>query len=299
MSVDPQDLTFGEKIDYIRGSLTPLDIVEMAPDVEVIGSKIRSPWNPDERTPSCHLWEDGFYDFSTGKGGDVLDLYMKLADVPLQVAVRRLLEGSFRIEADPDRVVRTPLELPDLTSFLIGLPMHSSAELEKWNQKLGCSMIDVRGDGERVYIPHWHDGRVRGIKLRTAWGDKSAVPGSTFAVGLYWPGDIRKHPEGATTLYITEGETDAWTLLTRCESSTVHVASLPSGAGLWKDAWLPSLEQYQTIYTAFDNDRAGRQATEKVRNSIGWGRWKELAVPTLYKDVREAVNAGWKPELRQ
>ena len=129
------------------------------------------------------------------------------------------------------------------------------------------------------------------MKVRHLDGGKSAYPGSQFGHSLYWPGAY--HPLTLSTVVITEGESDCWALLQ--QPTAWAVCALPSGAGLWRDDWLTQLETYETIYTAFDNDRAGEQATERVRRAVGWGRWKELKVPTLYNDVREAIAAGWKP----
>lgn len=297
--VDVADMDLMEKVDYVRSTITPLDLADMF-EIDVVGDKIRSPWNDGERTPSCHLYEDGFFDYSTGRHGDVIDLYMQLSGKNWAAAVHRLAEGAQRMDVDPDRVQRVPKELPDLTEVFRNMrqPDYSS---EVWATRLGPLSVDtldwlwtnemVGGSNEQMAIPHWHDGVVRGIKLRSANGQKSAVPGSTFACGLYRP-----HVDQRQNAIITEGESDAWALL-GAHLPTACIYALPSGAGLWKDAWLKDLEQYETIYTAFDNDRAGKQATEKVRNAIGWGRWAELKVPDLYNDVREAMAAGWQPKL--
>lgn len=301
------DSSLQEKIDFIRGALSPLDLVEVL-GLEEHRGKIVSPFNPDERTPSCHLYEDGWFDFSTGKHGDVIDLYRALTGEGLGRAVNRLLEGAQRMDADPDRVVRRPVELPDLRPlWIIG---HIPVDADEWSGRLtpiSSSTLDFlnhygmigrhRPDDGSMAIAHWHDGVVRGIKLRSPSGAKSAVPGSTFACGLY----SAHVPTGSRTAVITEGESDCWALMQAFGEGVsdpyADVYALPSGAGLWKDHWLQALEGYSTIYTAFDNDRAGRQATEKVRSAIGWGRWKELAVPTLFNDVREAMAAGWEPKL--
>lgn len=299
MTTDVADMELQEKIDLIRSSLTPLDLADMF-ELPVTRDKITSPFNPTERTPSCHLFLDGWFDYSTGKHGDVIDLYRALSGAGLGRAVNRLLEGAQRMDADPDRVVRKPVELPDLTEkFDIGRGGVGSAAT--WAERLkpispsflttlaSSDRLGIRPGGD-MWIPHWHDGVVRGIKVRSASGAKSAVPGSTFACGLYSPFDGT-----GSVAVITEGESDCWAL---CDARLgVQVLALPGGAGVWRDSWLPSLEQYDTIYTAFDNDRAGRQATEKVRKAIGWGCWRELVVPQLFNDVRAAMAAGWTPKL--
>lgn len=300
--IDFAEMTAMEKVDYVRATMSPLDLADTF-ELDESHGKIRSPYNPDERTPSCHLYEDGWFDYSTGKGGDVIDLYMLLTGAEWGRALNKLLEGAVRADADPERIRRRPTELPDLTAHFRALSEPAvCGDLGPWADRLKpvgreyLGWLAVNGAiavvGAEMFIPHWHDGVVRGIKVRNLKGQKSAVPGSTFAVGLYWPGVM---PQRQGRVVIAEGESDSW-----CLYQSLHacdIAALPGGAGLWKDAWLKDLEGYETVYTAFDNDRAGQQATEKVRSAVGWGRWKELKVPSLYNDVREAMAAGWEPQL--
>lgn len=311
MTTDPLDMTLTEKIAVIKSSVTPLDLADML-EIPVVGDKIVSPFNPDERTASCHLYEDGWYDFGTGQHGDVVDLYCKLTGVSVGKAVNRLLEGAQRLDVDPDRVRRVAVEPPDLT--LRFQDFHGSGFWQPWAaamkplrfedlRRLHNSLqIGLTPDGVTMAIAHWQDHVVRGIKLRSITGAKSAVPGSTFACGLYQPFLIA-HDQAI----ITEGETDCWAL--QATGIEADILSLPSGAGLWKDAWLAQLDPYQRIYTAFDNDEAGKRATDKVERAIrNWrpvegmeynDRWRQLKVPSTAKDVREALANGWKPRLRE
>lgn len=299
---DVSEMDAMEKVGFVRSTVTPLDLADMF-ELEVWGDKIRSPWNESDHTPSCHLYEDGFFDYSTGRHGDVIDLFMKLTGKTWGQSVNKLAAGAERMDADPDRVRRVPRELPDLTATFEML-RHPEYDSSVWAARLrpipeellfDLWMAEVvGGSNTQMAIPHWHGGIVRGIKLRSATGAKSAVPGSTFACGLYYPQVVLP----VRTMVITEGESDSWALLASpVRHTTVTIAALPSGAGLWRDSWLADLEQYETIYTAFDNDRAGRQATDKVRSAVGWGRWRELKVPDLFNDVREAMAAGWEPKL--
>lgn len=312
---DVSDMDLMEKVEFVRSTVTPLDLIDML-GLEEHRNKIRSPWNEADENPSCHLYEDGFFDYSTGRHGDVIDLYRQLAGCSFARAVNRLAEGAQRLDVDEDRIQRKPVELPDLTEQWGALPdcaNHSAAAMcEHWagaikgisptHLRLLRSCGEIKMTPTEMYIAHRHfapigDGVsyrvVRGIKIRQFGGGKSAVPGSTFACGLYRSDLV--NPAGVAV--ITEGESDCWMLARHWYGGTPAVFALPSGAGLWRDSWLADLEGYETIYTAFDNDRAGEQATEKVRKAVGWGRWRELKVPTLYKDVREAMVAGWEPKL--
>ena len=95
---------------------------------------------------------------------------------------------------------------------------------------------------------------------------------------------------------ITEGESDAWALIWATARS-VDVLALPSGSSSWKDHWLDDLTCYDRVLLCMDNDRAGKQALDKLLLKVGYSRAEPLRVPQLYTDAREAVEAGWRPEV--
>jgi hypothetical protein len=305
---DWEDLELDEKIALVRGAYTPRDVCEQF-ELTIVGDKIRSPFNEADETPSCHLYEDGWFDYSTGKWGDVIDLVVHLSGRKPGQVLRQLAAGIQSMELDPDRVKRAEKKIADLTALFYDLeaPMLDSGGCAgRWAMKLpGVSVTHLRllfmedrlavDRQDSLLIPHWHNGIVTGIKIRHTDGRKTSVSGSSFAAGLYETLAYR-WDQVAVPAVIVEGESDCWAL-ERQLMNVAHVYALPSGAGLWRDDWLAQLVPYDTIYTAFDNDQAGQKATEKVRSAIGWGRWKELRVPQLYNDVREALCAGWEPKL--
>lgn len=304
---DWEDLEIGQKIALVRGAYTPRDVCEQF-EIDIVGDKIRSPFNEADETPSCHLYEDGWFDYSTGKWGDVIDLVVHLSGRKPGQVLRQLAGGIQSMELDPDRVKRAEKKVADLTQLFFDLGARDDlalARLRSWARSLsGVEFsllidlwnrshlaVDIAGS---VLIPHWHDGVVTGIKVRHLDGHKTSVSGSSYTIGLY---DAGFYQASAGVAILTEGESDCWSIVPAAVMADVDVYALPSGAGLWKLEWLAQLERYETVYTAFDNDRAGQQATEKVRKSIGWGRWKQLTVPSLFNDVREAISKGWEPKL--
>lgn len=299
--VDLHDMTPVERAQLVRTMVRPIDLVAMFDGLECVRAKIRSPFNDADSTPSCHLYDDHYFDYSTGRHGDVIDLYMALTGATWGRALDRLLSGAHRLEADPGRVRRTDDTPADLTDTWRAEPELDGRDIAVWADRLpgvshgvleDLAIADsIRGDSQELLVAHWHGTVVRGIKVRNAITGKTSFPGSQFRHGLYWPFMTPLRSYGR--LVITEGETDAWALADALPDT--DIASLPSGAGLWRPDWLDSLNNYEVISTCFDNDRAGYAATEKVRSSIGWGRWAELRVPDLFNDVREARAAGWTP----
>jgi hypothetical protein len=306
---DVEDMSLLEQVSHIKATISCHDVAEMA-DLEVVADKIRSPWNPDERTPSCHLYSDHFYDFAKGEGGDVIDLAMLVTGKSWGSVVNLLAKAGQRLEADPDRVKRSVKPEPSdmAAQFELmrdtdepGVSYWSTAFAgvhPEWMDRLfsdGTVGQDVHTGA--LLVPHRHEGQIHGIKTRSRTsGQKAAVPGSIFSTGLYSTG----YTEGKEDVaIITEGESDCWALdsyFWRKGGEWPDVYALPGGAALWRDEWLEQLKGYRVVYTAFDNDHAGDAATNKVRRAIGWGRWNQLEVPQLIKDVREALSRGWEPK---
>lgn len=285
------------KVEYLKTSVSPADVADMF-GFEVAGGKILSPFHPDERTPSCHLYEDHWFDYASGNGGDVIDLAIRLSGKPWGVVINMLGTGAEASDFEPGRVRKAAKAEPvDLTEAYNGMAMPRTPVDALAFPLAGVNTGDL---SDRVWsfdsmgnvlIPHRSEVGIHGIKIRYRDGGKGAVPGSQFGHALYAPFSGCAH----NTAVLTEGESDCWALWQT--GIFAEVMALPSGAGLWRDAWLEQLARYEKVYTAFDNDRAGKEATEKVRRAVGWGRWKELPVPQLYNDVREAITAGWNPKL--
>lgn len=302
---DVEDMTLMEKVEAIKQSVGPLDLADTL-ELDVEDGKIHSPWNEADNTPSCHLYEDHFYDFSTGQGGDVIDLYMLLAKCSWGSAVNRLLKGAASMDAEAGRISRPSVVEADLTEQWYEILHGTPSSTELWADRLKpvspfflndlWAQEELCATNEAMWIPHWHGGKVTGIKIRRADGSKTAVPGSQFGRGLYWPDGWR---EDADFAVIAEGESDCWALTQHFGwNGLIKVFALPGGAGLWREQWLADLQQFERIYTIFDNDVAGKSATERVRRSIGWSRWAGIDVPGVYNDAREALANGWQPRLK-
>lgn len=306
---DPEDwntLSLPEKAAMLKTALTMTEVVELF-GRDVDRDKVRPPWNPIERTPSTHLYEDHFYDFGSGRHGDIFDWVAEeyIADgepaPPLGKRIGHLRKLALKGGKEPGDVDSVPvrhLENLDIHFFAEGRIPHNFNGYP--TSEYGVVLDIHTGD---VLVPHWEytpDGYlVYGIKVRQENGRKSSIPGSQFTHRLYNPRGWPLHPVMApATCVITEGESDCWAMIEEMRGRAVDVFALPSGSSAWKDAWLEDLAPYDTINLCFDNDRAGKQALDKVTRKIGFDRATELKVPALYNDAREAIAAGWQPQPR-
>jgi CHC2-type zinc finger protein/Toprim domain-containing protein len=270
------------------------------------GRKINSPFNEADETPSFHVYDDSYYDYSTGRHGDVITLVRELRRCSFEEAIELLeseadnlgLEATERIAVE-----KPPFIFPDDVRFCRPEPgfdmwpaaLSSIEGITPYVQRMLWSTISVGVKGESLAIFHRHAGReIVGIKYRHGDGKKTSEPGSDFSSYLYqpfwYPSD-----DGAKHCVITEGETDSWAWLSTRPND--HVYSLPSGAQSWRDKFLEQLERYDHVYIQFDNDEPGKRARDKVTSAVGWDRAEYAPIPSFYKDIREAVAAGWKPTL--
>lgn len=237
--------------------------------------KIRSVFNPDERTPSMHIYPYDWHDFSTGRNGDQIDLVREVARVSFPRAVEMLTKGQYGIrrrrEPEPER------EVPDLTKkwgYLVADSISTDSDLRELFEvyslhKWGLGLFQIleagnvllpRGDHWQLATPHWHDGKVVGIKYRSDTA-KWSEPGSSFREGLYRP--RRQDIDTTGDAWLVEGESDAWVM---AYQTPAPVFALPSGVGLWRDVWRNELTG--TVNLCFDRDEPGEEARERVAGSL-------------------------------
>jgi hypothetical protein len=279
--------------ELVKATVTVPEVAQLLGFEVEAGDKIASPWNPEERTPSCHLYEDHWWDYSTGKGGDVVDLVRAFdPEMSSSQALSKIWNRALRAGREPGDVEREPVRtLEDFTELF------ERGELNQWvfEQQLGVTIPDetTRANHHELWIAHAEPERIYGVKVRSRSGAKSSWPGSQFTHRLYSPVGWELLA-GATSCVICEGESDSWAMWHEL-GHLADVFALPSGAGSWKDFWMEDLERYTDVWLCMDNDHAGEHALEKLTRKIGHGKARTLRVPQLMKDARQAIAAGWKP----
>jgi twinkle protein len=151
-----------------------------------------------------------------------------------------------------------------------------------------CAKYRIHRDGDLLCL-HYHDaeGVCVGVKTRTK--DKEfRYEGESN--GRFWGQHL--FPSSGKRVYVYEGELDA---ASGYESMPTwpHV-SLPSGATSAKKSIKQNLEflqGYDEIVLFFDNDEAGRRATEEAASVLPPGR-VFIARLDAYKDASEALQAN-------
>ncbi len=292
---DWSDLSHEERIQALKSTVTVVELAELMGFEPNSRGKITSPWNPDDKTPSCHLYDDHFYDYSTGKGGDIFDFVQALRPgTSMRDAMWAIRTGALRAGKEVGDVELTkPQELEDFTEAF----REQGDELEYFDGLYlgGMGVRIVRPSGD-ILIPHSEPGRTYGVKVRYGAGGKGSWAGSQYSHRLYdpvgWPDDPRPAPYAI----LCEGESDSWAMISTFTGADVY--ALPAGVQLWRDHWLEDLEPYDQVYVCMDNDKPGHEARDRIIRKIGWGRALELPVPQLYNDAREAIKAGWDPSSR-
>tara|TARA_E500000331_G_scaffold206374_1_gene197939 strand:- start:3476 stop:4402 length:927 start_codon:yes stop_codon:yes gene_type:complete len=262
--------------DQVKSTVTmteALDILGFEPPNR--SGKIRSLQNPSERTPSLHVYDRDWYDYSTGEGGDVIDFAMKARGLSYHDALERL-SGRRLDPLKIKKVRKYERQLENLNDTFVGQPQASPAGYrraeefvaKKWpylqlDDLLG---FDVRVTETELWTPHKDaSGIVRGIKRRsTETGAKYSIAGSTFTCEPYRV----RHLVATPLAVLVEGESDLWCMEMWLRKNgwqyKAFAYALPSGAATWRNEWKELFRKHQHTIICLDDDDAGRTATKKI-----------------------------------
>ena len=158
-----------------------------------------------------------------------------------------------------------------------------------------CQQYKIYRDGDVLRF-HYFDnaGVLHGCKVKTkgkVFTYEGEVPGTLFGQHLF--------PATGKRVVITEGELDA----ASCSEAMPGwpMVSLPSGAAAARKSVqraIPWLQGYEEIVLFFDNDEAGRQATEEAASVLPPGKTK-IARLEAYKDASDALQANDSEAIRR
>lgn len=203
-----------------------------------------------------------------------------------------------------ERIRRTKEEIEEELKEIEGCPTVDlfdrrlrASELEHYGIKIGLSEED--GKTPRFhYYPYTRKGEIVGYKVRLIENKRMWSLGDQTDVDLFgW--EVAKS-SGAKRLIITEGELDAVAMYKIIETYTEEkykdlkpaVVSLPHGAAsAGKDVarCLPEIRKYfREVSLAFDDDDAGKRATEDVCVILP----DATVIPLPCKDANDCILKG-------
>ena len=284
--------------------------VSMREAIDLIGweqpnrnNKIHSIYNQQEHTPSLHVYDEHYYCYAAGQGGDVIKFVMDAMNVSFGRAMDILGRG---IQFSPRQFKRKREEtFKDLGKIFKEQPVPDERARQMANELINnkwptLTLDDILSYGVRLtptslWAPHTdEEGIIRGIKIRTIpTGSKYSVDGSNYSKRLY---RVRETHPMAETLFICEGESDLWCIqkwIDQNDAGGSNVLSLPSGAGMWREEWAREVESSPHIVLLLDNDDAGNKACERIKDGLGPNFVQRLDIPE--GRVAEAMALGWEP----
>lgn len=277
-----EDLT--ELKERVKATVTMDDVCHRLGIRIPSNRKIRSIYR-EEKTPSLHLYQSTFFDYSSGQGGDVIRFVMDTQHWPFVKAVRWLAGQADTSTIRTRQQAEVEEKDADLTDEWRNAKVFAEGRLspswidycaDKWGlgleRVLDMGSKLVVGPGifpPQLWTPHWHNAKVRAIKVRTLTGAKISRPGSSYRYGLYQAvQDAPWTPLPHQHAVIVEGESDLWAIRNKLYlyPSNWWVYGLPSGASMWRDSWRSDLPD--NVYLALDADGAGIKAQDRIAGSL-------------------------------
>ena len=267
-----------------------------------IDIKIKSVFNPDERTPSMCIYvkDDGykFKDFSTGKGGSAVDLVKFLHNVPYHKACQIVIEayndyvlhnnGGYDVQSfeKHSKYKVTSFKIRSWTTqdqyfwtqFNIGsklLEHHNVKPLESYVMTKDENSMRIKG----LYIYGYfkEDGTLYKI-YQPKTLDRKFIKIESYIQGF-------EQLKTFSNLVITSSLKDVMAI--KSLKLQIDVIAPDSENTYLKPDVMESLKKrYKNIILLYDNDKAGIEAMEKFREKYPFVK---LAVLPMSKDVSDSI----------
>tara|TARA_B100001939_G_scaffold95369_1_gene81946 strand:+ start:1134 stop:2834 length:1701 start_codon:yes stop_codon:yes gene_type:complete len=159
-------------------------------------------------------------------------------------------------------------------------------------QKYGVKVVyDNSGRLAQHIYPYFINNELTANKIRYTRDKRFSFEGSPSGVGLFGQNLFK---EGGKYLTITEGECDAMAAYELLGSKWAVVSIIKGAASAVKDIKdnLEYVESFDNIVLAFDKDKAGIEASQKVARILKPGKARILTLPNGYKDANEMLQKG-------
>lgn len=173
---------------------------------------------------------------------------------------------QIKIEANQDRLLSTDPDAQYWQEFL------SQRKITFKTQVLLSLGVDKYGN---LTVPAFDicSGKIRGLRFRAMDGSRWWAKNSKASQILYGYLSV-SNPEHSKTVYITEGETDALSLLSlddkQGEARKINVLAMFGAKVAWREEWSFGLKEFgaEKIVLCGDNDRAGRAMNQEIFDGL-------------------------------
>ncbi|WP_205191558.1 toprim domain-containing protein [Burkholderia sp. LMG 13014] len=234
------------------------------------------------------VWKD----FSTGSGGDMLDLWCACRGIALPDAMREAKRFLGIRDEMPARVLPT-YKRPDRPQ---AARVENSEPVGAWFASRGLTpetlkafrvAAQARGDRHYAVFPYLRgekdliNVKYRNIADKKDMRQEGGAEPCLFGWHLVAPSQ--------RSIVIAEGELDAMSLY----QMGFCALSVNAGAGnhQWIDSDWDRLEQFSEIFLCYDNDAAGEKGVREVANRLGQERCRVVTFDSA-KDANDFLLAG-------
>lgn len=233
------------------------------------------------------VWKD----FSTGEGGDLLDLWAVSKGIDLGSAIREAKEhlGIRDVPITGRKASAKPIDRPKGVSGLRDGEMRWLTETRKLSREaVSAYKLVSRGTGVVAFPYLLPDGSLVGMKYRATGEDKYWAEAGGAKALFGW----QAIPATARSVVLCEGELKAlawW-------GYGFPALSVPFGGGDggkqdWIEVEYDRLSRFDVIYVAMDEDAAGRAAAEAIIERLGPERCAVVEHPLPNDPKAKCINA--------
>ena len=236
--------------------------------------------------PKAGVWSD----FSTGQGGDLIDLWCQVRDQKLVDALDDIRSWLGIEKPSFVRPVKREWTRPEKPAVV--RPRDKVRDYLTEDRNLPEAILTrykVADQEGAICFPFLRDGELIMYKVRDPVDGAKPKPvvADCEKILFGW----QAIDPNARTIVITEGEIDALSMA----AYSFDALSVPFGGGGGnKQDWIESeydyLARFETIYLALDNDQAGEEAVEEIAKRLGRHRCKVVTLP--HKDANECLVNG-------
>ena len=197
---------------------------------------------------------------------------------------------------DMQTAITTPTKKPDMVDEGKFSPLTDRKISQATATKYGVKCVhDLKGNVVKHMYPYYNGHELSATKYRNVVTKDFFVSGSYNDTGLFG----QQLFKGGKYVTITEGECDAMSAFELLGSKWAVVSIKRGAQGAVRDVKesLEFFEEFENVIIAFDNDKAGKEASIKVARLFKPSKAKILTLPHNFKDPNDMLRSNRHKEF--